>query len=124
MADNLFELVRSRQLSVYEDQTIRTAVQRAVVSEGARGWKIAKEKQHYRIDCVVALGMSALAAVQGSLSGWTGFYNPHAVRLDASGEPLVKNLASAMRDKPKRQRFRVVRYSEQEALRLKAEGQW
>jgi len=64
MADNLYELVRSRQLAVYEDQAIRTAVQRSVVSEGARGWRIAKEKQSHKIDCVIALAMAALAAVQ------------------------------------------------------------
>jgi hypothetical protein len=37
---------------------------RAVASESARGWNIAKEKQSHKIDVIVALAMAALGAVQ------------------------------------------------------------
>jgi hypothetical protein len=69
MADNLYELVRARQIAVYPDDAIRLAVQRAIVVESARGWRIAKEKQAHKIDVLVALAMSALAAVEGSHRG-------------------------------------------------------
>jgi phage terminase large subunit-like protein len=66
-SQNLFELVKSGNLATYPDPDIRLAVSRAAAIESARGWRIAKEKQSYKIDVVVALGMAALAAVtQGS----------------------------------------------------------
>jgi hypothetical protein len=64
MGENLFELIKGRNLVAYPDEEIRTAISRAVAVEGARGWKISKEKQSHRIDIVVALGMAALAAVR------------------------------------------------------------
>ena len=42
---------------------------RAVAVESSRGWRIAKDKQNYKIDVVVALAMSALAAVRGQGEG-------------------------------------------------------
>lgn len=65
-SNNLYELIRARQLAVYPDDAIRLAAQRAIASEGARGWKIAKEKQSHKIDVVVALAMAALAAMKGA----------------------------------------------------------
>jgi phage terminase large subunit-like protein len=64
MGENLFQLIKGRNLLVYPDETIRTAVSRAIAIEGARGWKIAKDKQSHRIDIVIALGMAALACVK------------------------------------------------------------
>jgi phage terminase large subunit-like protein len=64
MGENLFALIKNRNLLVYPDREIRTAVSSAVAVEGARGWKIAKDKQSHRIDIVVALGMAALACVK------------------------------------------------------------
>src|SRR5262249_7449018 len=63
-SQNLYELIRSRNLIVYPDADLRLAVSRAVAIEGSRGWKIAKEKASHKIDVVVALGMAALAASQ------------------------------------------------------------
>lgn len=64
MADNLYELVRAGNLVLYPDAEMRIAALRAVASESARGWKIAKEKQSHKIDVIVALAMAALGAVQ------------------------------------------------------------
>ena len=64
MASNLYELVRSRALSVYPDPNLRRAVAQAVAVEGARGWVIKKEKQAHKIDPLIALAMAALAAVE------------------------------------------------------------
>ncbi len=65
MGENLFQLIKGRNLLVYPDDEIRLAVSRAVAVEGPRGWKIAKDKQSHQIDIVIAMGMAALACVKG-----------------------------------------------------------
>jgi phage terminase large subunit-like protein len=71
MGENLFQLIKGRNLLVYPDEEIRTAVSRAAAVEGPRGWKIAKDKQSHEIDIVIAMGMAALACVKGQ--GKPGF---------------------------------------------------
>ena len=52
---NLFDLIQSRQLVLYPDAAMRLAVQRAIITESSRGWRLDKLKQHHQIDVVVAL---------------------------------------------------------------------
>ena len=59
-SQNLFELINSQALVVYPDEEIRLAISRAVA---ARGWRIGKERQAFKIDIIVALAMAAHAAV-------------------------------------------------------------
>jgi len=63
-SQNLFDLIKGRNLSVYPDEAIRLAVSRAVAIETPRGWRLGKDKQTHKIDIVVALGMAALAATK------------------------------------------------------------
>ena len=63
-AENLFELVRARNLQVYPSEAIRLAVSQTVASESSRGWKLSKLVQSHKIDIVIALSMAALAAVR------------------------------------------------------------
>jgi hypothetical protein len=65
---NLYDLIKARNLIVYPDEDLRLAVQRAVAIEMPRGWKISKATASHKIDVVVALGMAALAAVQGGVT--------------------------------------------------------
>jgi hypothetical protein len=85
-SQNLYELIQSGNIVAYPDAQMRLAVSRAVALESSRGWRIAKEKQSHRIDVVVALAMSALAAVRrqpgDSYSLWSGWLDD-----DASVEP-------------------------------------
>jgi phage terminase large subunit-like protein len=62
-SNNLYELVKGRNLAVYSDPDMRLAVSRAVAIETPRGWKISKSVASHKIDIVVALGMAALGAV-------------------------------------------------------------
>ncbi len=62
-SSNLYELIKSQNLIVYPDDQIRLAISRAVALETSRGWRITKEKTSHKIDCVVAMAMSALGAV-------------------------------------------------------------
>jgi phage terminase large subunit-like protein len=64
VAENLHSLIKGRNLAVYPNEQIRTAISRSIAVEGSRGWKIAKDKQSHRIDIVIALGMAALAAIR------------------------------------------------------------
>jgi hypothetical protein len=67
-SQNLYELIKGRNLSVYPDEAMRLAVSRAVAVETSRGWRIAKEKASHKIDVIVALAMAALAAVQEGIA--------------------------------------------------------
>jgi len=68
MAQNLYDLISGRALTVYPSEAIRTAISRTVASESGRGWKLDKTKQSHKIDVVVSLAMACHAAVsaQGS----------------------------------------------------------
>ena len=63
-SQNLYELIEACNLIVYPNDAIRLAVSRAVAVETTRGWRIAKDKQSHKIDVVVALAMSSLAALR------------------------------------------------------------
>jgi phage terminase large subunit-like protein len=63
-SQNLYELIKSRNIVLYPDADIRRAMGHAIARETSRGWHIAKEKQSHKIDVVVALGMAALIAAQ------------------------------------------------------------
>ena len=64
MAENLYQLIKGRNLLLYPATDIRNAVSVAIAKEGSRGWKIDKTKQSNKIDVVVSLAMGAYAAVQ------------------------------------------------------------
>ena len=68
-SQGLFDLISAGRLVMYPDPEIRLAASRAVAVDMPRGcWRIAKEKQNYKIDVIVALAMSAHAAVTNQLS--------------------------------------------------------
>jgi phage terminase large subunit-like protein len=75
IAENLLRLVKGGNLLVYPDAEIREAVSGTIAIEGARGWKIARDKQSHQIDIVIAIGLAALACVkaqgESSSSPWT-----------------------------------------------------
>jgi hypothetical protein len=73
IGSSLYELIKGRNLATYPDDEIRLAISRSVAVEGARGWKIAKEKSSHKIDVVVALAMAAHACVQDSQMQATQF---------------------------------------------------
>jgi phage terminase large subunit-like protein len=66
-SNNLYELIKGRNLAVYPDDDMRLAISRAVAVESPRGWKISKAVQTHKIDIVIALGLAAVGAI-GSAS--------------------------------------------------------
>jgi phage terminase large subunit-like protein len=89
MGENLFQLIKGRNLLVYPDETIRTAVSRAIAIEGPRGWKIAKDKQSHRIDIVIALAMAALACVKDQAN--PGYDETYAAFQDVDWPGIMLN---------------------------------
>ena len=86
-SQNLFELINGGNIVCYPDAGMRLAVSRAVAVESSRGWRIAKEKQSHKIDVVVALAMSAYAAVhhQGADS-----YLPYELWVSTDADDVVE----------------------------------
>jgi len=75
-AQNLFDLIESQSIALYPNDKMRLAISRCVAQESSRGWKISKDKQSHHIDVVIALMMSAQAAVQGQgESNFDGSWN-------------------------------------------------
>jgi len=103
-SQNLYELIKSRGLSVYPDDDIRLAVQRSVAVETTRGWRIAKEKASHKIDIVVALAMAAHAAVQ---KGEVGFMRVGHTGRDGTGK------ITWLSDKQPKTRIHVCRTEEE-----------
>jgi phage terminase large subunit-like protein len=59
---NLYELVRNKNIVVYPDAELRRHVLNAVAVESGRGWRLAKEKASRKIDGCVALSFACLDA--------------------------------------------------------------
>ena len=64
-SQNLYELIESQNLVVYPSEAMRLAISRAVAVETPRGWRISKQTASHKIDVVIALAMSCLAAIRG-----------------------------------------------------------
>jgi phage terminase large subunit-like protein len=83
-SSNLYELVKGRNLIVYEDPELHLAVQRAVAIETSRGWRIAKDKATHKIDVVVALAQAALGAVEDAAEPAPLVISPEAMAMARS----------------------------------------
>jgi phage terminase large subunit-like protein len=84
-SSTLYELFQGGNIVLYEDESIRRAVERAVAVEMPRGWRISKISRGDKVDVLIALGISAVAAVQASATtttaGWAAPY--------VCGDPLA-----------------------------------
>jgi phage terminase large subunit-like protein len=71
---NLFDLITGRNIVLYPSAEMRLAASRAVAIETSRGWRIGKEKQSHKVDCIIALAMAAHAATKHEDIGinWNG----------------------------------------------------
>lgn len=111
-SQNLYELIKGRNLVVYPDAKIRLAISRAVAIESARGWRIAKDKQAHRIDVVIALAMAALAAIQQqskydtSLDWVFGATPPATVGANADAGHIAANIETGWDNDWQRQQYR------------------
>jgi phage terminase large subunit-like protein len=67
MAQTLFDVLKGRNLVLFEDDDLRQQAMNTVAIETPRGFRIAKEKASKKIDAIVALSMACVAAVESGL---------------------------------------------------------
>ena len=71
MGEELWSLIKNRNLVSYESAEIKEHVQNTTGVETPRGFRLAKEKASKKIDLAVALAMACVAAVQaGAVGSW------------------------------------------------------
>jgi phage terminase large subunit-like protein len=75
MGEELYSLIKGKNLVAYPDSELQTHVTNATGVETARGFRIAKEKASKKIDLAVALAMACCAALQAGKP----VTNPHAL---------------------------------------------
>ncbi len=84
----LYELIKGRNLAVYEDADLRLSISRSVARESSRGWILTKEKSSHKIDVVVALAMAALGAVQQGQAKAEYSWTPVRTLRTLAGSPM------------------------------------
>ncbi|HQP91438.1 MAG TPA: terminase large subunit, partial [Candidatus Omnitrophota bacterium] len=66
MGQNLFDLIKGRNLMLYKDDDMRTHAQNARAQETPRGFRIVKGISTKKIDLMIALAMASLGAIKNS----------------------------------------------------------
>ncbi|MBA7653224.1 hypothetical protein ES703_61068 [subsurface metagenome] len=61
--ENLYSLVKGRNLLAYQDKEVRDHILKSIAKESARGFRLVKSKQSDRIDLAISLAMSCVKAV-------------------------------------------------------------
>ncbi|GAI86605.1 unnamed protein product [marine sediment metagenome] len=61
--ENLYSLIKGRNLVVYGDREIRDHILKAIAKESSRGFRLVKSKQSDRIDLAISLAMASLKAI-------------------------------------------------------------
>jgi len=64
MGSTLFDLLRGKNIRLYESPEMREAAMNTVAIESVRGWKISKERASRKIDAIVALAMASVSALE------------------------------------------------------------
>ncbi|MBA7517448.1 hypothetical protein ES705_09502 [subsurface metagenome] len=67
--ENLYSLIKGRNLVIYESQEFKNHALKTICKETARGFRLIKSKSSERIDLMISLAMSSLKAVGISESG-------------------------------------------------------
>ena len=66
--ENLYSLVKGRNLVVYRDKEVRGHILKSIAKESARGFRLIKSKQSDRIDLAISLAMASVKAVNSDTS--------------------------------------------------------
>ncbi|MFA5038413.1 MAG: terminase large subunit [Candidatus Omnitrophota bacterium] len=79
MGQNLFDLIKGKNLLLYEDADMRAHAQNARAQETPRGFRIVKGKSTKKIDLMIALAMAALGAIKDDVHEGAFFVIEHNV---------------------------------------------
>ena len=82
MSQNLYDLIKGRNILLYLDAEMKKHAQKAIAVESARGWRILKAKSSHKIDLVIALAI----ACAGAIDMRTG--NRQWIRIDKDDDTL------------------------------------
>jgi len=72
MAQTLYDLLKGRTLTLFEDEALRGQAMNTIAIETPRGFRIAKEKASKKIDAIVALSMACVAALDVPIGRFEG----------------------------------------------------
>ncbi|MBA7555172.1 hypothetical protein ES705_47825 [subsurface metagenome] len=67
--ENLYSLIKGRNLVVYRDKEVRNHILKSIAKESARGFRLIKSKQSDRIDLAVSTAMACIKAVNLDTGG-------------------------------------------------------
>ncbi|MBA7567939.1 hypothetical protein ES708_09658 [subsurface metagenome] len=67
--ENLYSLIKGRNLVAYRDREVRDHILKSIAKESARGFRLIKSKQSDRIDLAVSLAMACIKAVNLDTGG-------------------------------------------------------
>ncbi|MBA7568342.1 hypothetical protein ES695_11155 [Candidatus Atribacteria bacterium 1244-E10-H5-B2] len=67
--ENLYSLIKGRNLVVYRDKEVRGHILKSIAKESARGFRLIKSKQSDRIDLAVSTAMACIKAVNLDTGG-------------------------------------------------------
>jgi hypothetical protein len=84
MGEELYSLIKGKNLVAYSDADMRVHVTNATGVETATGFRIAKEKASKKVELAVALAMAVCAALQAGKP----LTNPHAVPLGVGNRSI------------------------------------
>ncbi len=79
MGQNLFDLIKGKNITLYKDADMRLHAQNARAQETPRGFRIVKGKSTKKIDLIISLAMSSLAAVKSTSGGCAVFISEQSV---------------------------------------------
>jgi phage terminase large subunit-like protein len=84
MGQCLYQLIKGKNLVLYEDAEMRAHALKCVAQETPRGWRIVKKSMNHKIDIIIALAIACFAAVDMSTS------KREWIRIDTPDEVLDK----------------------------------
>jgi len=92
MGQNLFDLIKNKNLLLYKNDDMRQHAQNARAQETPRGFRIVKGKSTKKIDLMIALAMAALGAIKNNTDGGGIFTLDWDVRPDTEGDRPFANV--------------------------------
>ena len=92
MSQNLYDLIKGRNLLLYPDIEMKKHAQKAIAVESARGWRILKAKSAHKIDLIIALAIACAGAVNMSTT------KREWIRVDRTDEDIDREEQELLED--------------------------
>jgi len=90
--ENLYSLIKGRNLIAYKDSEVRSHILKSIAQESSRGFRLVKSRQADRIDLAVSLAMACVKAVNINISGPSLLWIPSPEEEEEKKEAGWKNV--------------------------------